>query len=146
MRHKGAWGSAGMDLLILNLISSWDWVVSFTSRKTASRTHWIEGWEGYIHVPDDWEMCFLSRPVVEPGFFGYASCSLVTVLTAVSWLPNFLLAASNNRTRCSETLTDYYQVQILKRGVFQFIWIWRNVLSVTFELFDTQETYTHKYF
>ena len=66
---------------------------------------------------------FLSRPGVEPRFFGRASCSVVIVLTAESRISNFLLAVPNTRTGCTETLTDYYQVKILKRGVFQFIGI-----------------------
>jgi len=115
----------------LTWCTRWGCVVSFTTRGIAPRTLWIEVWVGYIHVLDEWEMSFLSRPSVEPRFFGSASCSLVTVLTPVSRLPNFLLAVSNNKTGCSETLTDCHQVKILKRCLFQFIWNWRNVLFVT---------------
>jgi hypothetical protein len=49
LRHEGVWGSGSINLLFLDLGTSWRWVVTFTARplytqKRAPGTHWIWGW------------------------------------------------------------------------------------------------------
>jgi hypothetical protein len=73
-----------MDLLILNLITRWGVRRQLHTPGNFASYPLSRVWVGYITVLEDWEKSFLSRSGVEPGFFGRASCSLVTVLTAVS--------------------------------------------------------------
>jgi hypothetical protein len=88
-RHEGVWGSGYINPRVLDLGTSWRWVVSFTPRplyrgERAPDTHWIGGWvDPRVGLDEIEKWKFLTLPglelrpsLVQPIASHYTDCSI----------------------------------------------------------------------